>query len=81
METNIDNVKLKVTEKQLLNFNFRFIRHIGMYLYEVVDAKKWSKEVGASKPHEIFNDSMAFWTDECDDHAHVLYFKDVLAVN
>ena len=67
-----------VTITQLKNFNFRFVNHVTRDLYEIIDARKWSKEVNAKKPHFIDNTRMAFWCDECMDYSYVLYLKDIL---
>ena len=67
-----------ITKTQLINFEFRFIRHITRGLYEIIDAKEWSKQVNASKPHYICNESMAFWTDDCCDHPYVLKLENIL---
>lgn len=67
-----------ITKTQLVNFDFRFIRHVTRGLYEIIDGKEWKKDFNASKPHFISNDHMAFWDDTCDCHANVIYFKDIL---
>jgi len=69
---------ISITKTQLKNFEFRFVNHVTRDLYEIIDAKEWSKEVNASKPHVISEDHIAFWTDDCDDHAYVLNFSDIL---
>lgn len=78
MKTRGDFKNKTITKTQLYNFEFRFINHVTRGLYEVIDAKKWSKEVNASRPHYIGSSSIAFFTDDCGDHAYVLEFKDIL---
>ena len=78
MKTKCDFKNKTVTKTQLINFEFRFIKHVTRDLYEVINAKEWAKKVNATKPHYISKDSIAFWTDDCCDHAYVLNPKDIL---
>ena len=78
MKTKCDFKNKTVTKTQLINFDFRFINHVTRGLYEIINAKEWAKEVNATKPHYISKDSIAFWTDDCCDHAYVLKLKDIL---
>lgn len=63
----------QLTTKQLENFDFKFLRHVTGGLYEIVDGKEFAEEVNADKPHVIDDDRIAFWTDDCEDHAHVVH--------
>lgn len=69
----------KVTKERLLKFDFRFVNHVTRDLYEIVDAREWAKKVNATKPYFV-GDSIAFWCDECDDHAFVINMEDVLLI-
>lgn len=67
-----------LTKKMLLKFEFRFINHVTRDLYEIVDARVWSKDVNAKTPHYISDKVIAFWMDECNGHAYVLQISDIL---
>lgn len=68
-----------ITKRQLQTFNFRFLKEVEDYdnLYRVIDAREYSKQVNARKPHVIDNTHIAFWTNE-GDHAETIELKNIL---
>lgn len=72
---------MKISEEQIKRFkkfNFRYITHVSRDLYEIINAKKFTKENNVDGEPEILSDGVAFWHDGCVDHRCVIRFKDIL---
>jgi len=64
----------KIKEK-LKSFKWRYIDKVpGSNLYYVKDAKDFKVQ----RITVIDNDRIAFYHENCDDHACVIYLKDIL---